>query len=77
MLTPVGPAFEFLDTTTYYVLFFLHLETRRVSLAGITRHPTEKWMDQMARNAIDEGSGYLRQDRYVLRDRQGQPVGSP
>ncbi len=29
---------------TYYVLFFLHLETRRVSLAGITRHPTESWM---------------------------------
>ena len=28
---------------TYYVLFFLHLETRRVSLAGITRHPTEEW----------------------------------
>lgn len=25
---------------TYYVLFFLHLETRRVTLAGITRHPT-------------------------------------
>jgi hypothetical protein len=23
---------------TYYVLFFLHLETRRVILAGITRH---------------------------------------
>jgi putative transposase len=29
---------------TYYVLFFLHLETRRVTLAGITRHPTEQWM---------------------------------
>jgi putative transposase len=26
---------------TYYVLFFLHLETRRVTLAGITRHPTK------------------------------------
>ena len=35
---------------TYYVLFFLHLESRRVTLAGITRHPTEAWMTQMARN---------------------------
>jgi putative transposase len=54
---------------TYYVLFFLHLESRRVSLAGITRHPTEEWMRQIARNAIDEQSGYLRQHRYVLHDR--------
>jgi putative transposase len=54
---------------TYYVLFFLHLETRRVSLAGITRHPTEEWMTQMGRNAIDETSGYLRQHRYVIHDR--------
>jgi hypothetical protein len=53
---------------TYYVLFFLHLETRRVSLSGITRHPTEEWMTQMARNAVDEESGYLRQHRYVLHD---------
>jgi Integrase core domain len=55
--------------STYYVLFFLHLETGRVSLAGITRHPTETWMEQMARNAIDEDSGYLRQHRYLLHDR--------
>ena len=54
---------------TYYVLFFLHLETRRISLAGITRHPTEEWMTQMARNAVDEESGYLRPHRYVLHDR--------
>jgi hypothetical protein len=26
---------------TYYVLFFIHLETRRVSLAGLTRHPLQ------------------------------------
>ena len=54
---------------TYYVLFFLHLETRRVSLSGITRHPTEEWMAQMARNAVDEESGYLCRHRYVLHDR--------
>src|SRR6476620_3728563 len=54
---------------TYYVLFFLHLETRRVTLAGITRHPTEAWMEQVARNAIDEASGHLHHIRYVLHDR--------
>ena len=26
---------------TYYILFFIHLESRRVSLAGITRHPNQ------------------------------------
>ena len=39
---------------TYYVLFFIHLESRRVCLAGITRHPDLAWMEQMARNATDE-----------------------
>jgi hypothetical protein len=54
---------------TYYVLFFLHLESRRVSLAGITRHPTEEWMQQIARNATDESSGYLHPCRFALHDR--------
>jgi hypothetical protein len=34
---------------TYYILFFIHLESRRVRLAGITRHPYQAWMQQMAR----------------------------
>jgi len=54
---------------TYYVLFFIHLESRRVSLAGLTKHPTAEWMIQMARNATDEGSGFLRGMRYLLHDR--------
>jgi hypothetical protein len=33
---------------TYYVLFFIHLESRRVSIAGITNHPETCWMRQMA-----------------------------
>jgi putative transposase len=54
---------------TDYVLFFIHLESRRVSLAGLTRHPTSEWMTQMARNATDESSGFLRGQRYLLHDR--------
>jgi transposase InsO family protein len=54
---------------TYYVLFFLQLETRRVTLAGITRHPAADWMLQMARNAVDEETGHLRRQRYLLHDR--------
>jgi transposase InsO family protein len=54
---------------TYYVLFFLHLETRRVTLAGITPHPTEEWMVQMARRAVDAIDGTLLPIRFVLHDR--------
>jgi hypothetical protein len=53
---------------TYYVLFFLHLESRRVSVAGITRHPDEEWMQQIARNASQESWGQLHRCRYVLHD---------
>jgi hypothetical protein len=34
---------------TYYVLFFIHLESRRVGIAGIAVHPNEAWMKQIAR----------------------------
>jgi transposase InsO family protein len=54
---------------TYYVLFFVQLETRRVTLAGVTRHPTAEWMLQMSRNATDEESGHLLGQRYLLHDR--------
>jgi hypothetical protein len=54
---------------TYYVLFFIHLESRRVSLAGLTKHPTAEWMIQMARNATDEGCGFLRGMTYLMHDR--------
>jgi putative transposase len=54
---------------TYYVLFFLHLESRQVSVAGITRHPDQEWMEQIARSATQETWGYLDGCRYVLHDR--------
>ena len=54
---------------TYYVLFFIHLESRKVNIAGVTVHPNEEWMKQMARNATMEGWGTLRDCRYLLHDR--------
>jgi putative transposase len=53
---------------TYYVLFVIQLETRRVTLAGFTRHSTEEWMQQIARNLTDIDSGALRDQKYLLHD---------
>jgi hypothetical protein len=39
-------------------------KVRRVILGGITRHPTEAWMTQIAGNAVDERSGCLPACRY-------------
>ena len=43
VLTLKGPV-------TYYALLFIHLETRRVGVAGLTPYPDQQWMEQQARN---------------------------
>ena len=57
---------------TYYVLFFLHLESRRICLAGLTQHPDQEWMEQMAHNVTMEGTGFLTNCRYLLHDRDSK-----
>ena len=54
---------------TYYVLFFIRLESRRVEVAGITRHPNEAWMKQIARNVTMDEWGILEGCRYLIHDR--------
>ncbi|MCZ6677805.1 MAG: helix-turn-helix domain-containing protein [Candidatus Poribacteria bacterium] len=54
---------------TYYVLFFIHLESRRVEVAGITPHPNEAWMKQIARNVTMDEWGFLDGCRYLIHDR--------
>ena len=51
------------------MLFFIHLGSRKVDIAGITVHPNEQWMQQMARNVTMQGCGALRYFRYLLHDR--------
>src|SRR5260370_38318205 len=64
-----GEVLTWRGLATYYVLFFIHPESRQISLAGLTRHPTSEWMLQIARNATDGSSGVLRGQRYLLHDR--------
>jgi hypothetical protein len=57
---------------TYYVLFFIHLESRRVSIAGITDRPEACWMRQVACNATFDAMGQLNGCRYGLHDRDAK-----
>jgi putative transposase len=57
---------------TYYVLFFIHLGSRKVYVAGVTPHPHERWMVQMARNVTMEQWGFLTPEQYLIHDRDGK-----
>jgi putative transposase len=57
---------------TYYVLFFIHLESRKVHMAGVTPYPNEQWMIQIARNVTIEEWGFLAPGQYLIHDRDGK-----
>jgi hypothetical protein len=57
---------------TNYVLFFLHLESRRVSSAGSTDRRETCWMRPAACNATLEGRGNWNGCRYLLHDRDAK-----
>jgi transposase InsO family protein len=59
-------AWSWTGLVTHYVL---DLATRRVSLCGITTHPKEAWMMQIARNLLDSETGALRGKRHLIVDR--------
>src|SRR5919197_458654 len=54
---------------TFYVLFFIKLDTREVHIAGVTSHPNEPWMMQVARNLTMEEWGVLKPGQYLMHDR--------
>jgi len=53
----------------YHIFFVIHVQTRRVHIAGISHQPHGRWMQQIARNLTDAGEGFLRGMRYLLVDR--------
>jgi transposase InsO family protein len=54
---------------TFYVLFFIKLDTREVHIAGMTAHPNEAWMMQIARNLTMDEWGVLKPGQYLIHDR--------
>jgi putative transposase len=57
---------------TYYVLFFVHVGSRKVHIAGVTPHPNHAWMMQIARNVTMEQWGFLSAGQYLIHDRDGK-----
>ncbi|WP_112105611.1 integrase core domain-containing protein [Parafrankia sp. Ea1.12] len=52
-----------------HVLFFIELDSRRVHLAGVTRHPTGDWVTQQARNLLMTTGERAERFRVLIRDR--------
>jgi putative transposase len=42
----------------YAVWFVIDLESRRVHIAGLARHPNDAWVQQIARNLTDRSTGF-------------------
>jgi putative transposase len=59
---------ETIRLKTLYVLFFIHLGTRRVVAAGIAAHPDSAWVTQQARNAATDLDDRGVPSRFLLRD---------
>ena len=61
---------------TYYVLFFIHVASRKVYVAGMTMNPNEHWMKQSARNLTMSGTGFLEGMKYLVLDRDAKYAAS-
>ena len=57
---------------TCYLLFVMHVATRRVHFAGCTTNPHTAWMKQAARELTNFEDGFLNGKRYLIMDRDGK-----
>ena len=58
--------------TTYYVLAFMRVASRKVCIAGVTVTPDSRMKQQMARNVTMAEIGFFDGCRYLLHDRDAK-----
>lgn len=63
---------ETLGLQTLYVLFFIHLATRRVFVMGCTAHPSAAWVTQQARQLLWELEENQLSVHFLIHDRDSK-----
>jgi putative transposase len=53
----------------FFVLFFIHVDTRKVHIAGITTNPDGRWMAQQARNMCMFFDEWPDRPKYIVCDK--------
>ncbi len=60
---------DLLDGTSAYVLAVIEHATRRIRIIGVTAHPNDAWVTQMARNLMMDLDEHVESIKFLLRDR--------
>ena len=66
--TAIGPK-------TFHVLFFINVHTRKVHVAGITKHPTKEWVDKKAKTVSFLFQTNEKSDKLLIRDGDSKYAG--